>query len=260
MLHNPSQKIKDRIITILSYAENEFSIAGQNKPGANPIDLIDFTSKIQNLKDKSHFILLLYHGGKENYSLPTPNQQKLCRFFIDQGVDMVVCQHSHTPAVYENYNDGDIFYGQGNFIFDPYPLKKDWLYKGFLIELVIDKNYKNIRLIPFVHKSFLGNEVGIRKMKPDEEKIFINGILEQNKKMKDNPNFINDEWIKKCKSLENTYLSILNGNGRIMRKLNEKIPWLKILYRNKKKLLLKNIVTCETHHEIIKTILNENEK
>ena len=23
------------------------------------------------------------------------------------------CQHSHTPAVYENYNDGDIFYGQG---------------------------------------------------------------------------------------------------------------------------------------------------
>ena len=73
-------------------------------------------------------------------------------------------------------------------------------------------------------------------MKPDEEKIFINGILEQNKKMKDNPNFINDEWIKKCKSLENTYLSILNGNGRIMRKLNEKI-WLKICIEIKKLLL-----------------------
>jgi len=50
---------------------------------------------------------------------------------------------------------------------------------------------------------------------------------------------------------------VLNGNGRIMRKLNEKFPWLKVVYKNERKLVLKNIVTCETHHEIVKTILKE---
>jgi poly-gamma-glutamate synthesis protein (capsule biosynthesis protein) len=252
-------EIKGKTISILSYAEHEFSIAEHGKSGVNPVDVIDFVTRIQDLKKSSDFVLLLYHGGKENYNLPTPKQQKLCRFFIDQGVNMVVCQHSHTAGVYENYNNGNIYYGQGNFVFDPYPLKKDWLYKGFLVELIInDDNSTNIQLIPYVHNSFYKDEIGIRKMNTEESKIFMDTILEANKKMNEDPNYVHKEWVKLSKSLENTYLSLLNGNGRVMRKLNEKFPWLKFVYKNDRKLVLKNIVTCETHHEIVKTILKEN--
>ena len=171
---------------------------------------------------------------------------------------MVVCQNSHIAAAFENYNKGNIYYGQGNFVFDPYPLKRDWLYKGFLIELILnDDNSTKIELIPYVHNSFNKDEIGIRKMNTEESEFFLNNIFEISKKIIDNPHYVNDEWIKLSKSLENTYLSVLNGNGRIMRKLNEKIPWLKLVYQNKRKLVLKNILTCETHHEIIKTILKE---
>jgi len=252
-------QIKDKTIAVLSYAEHEFSIAENGKPGANPIDVIDFITRIKDLKESSDFVLLLYHGGKENYSLPTPKQQKLCRFFIDQGVNMVVCQHSHIAGVFEQYNKGNIYYGQGNYVFDPYPLKRDWLYKGFLIEVYLnDDNSTRIQLIPYIHKSFYKDEIGIRKMNDEESKVFMDNIFEDNKKMIENPNYVRDEWVKLSMSLENTYLSILNGSGRFMRKLNEKFSWLKLVYTNDRKLVIKNIVTCETHQEIVETILKKN--
>lgn len=250
--------IKGKVITILSYAENEFSIAKEDKPGANPVDIIDFVSRIKKLKEDADYIILLYHGGKENYHLPTPKQQKLCRFYIEQGVDLVVCQHSHTAGVYEEYKNGNIYYGQGNFIFDPYPLKKDWLYKGYLIQIELNNNNSvEIKLIPFIHNSFYKDEIGIRKMGIDEALPFLNYIKEESQKMICDPSFVYEEWGKLSMSLENTYLSILNGNGKLLRKLNEKTSWLKYIYKNKRRLVLKNIVTCETHREIVETILKE---
>ena len=249
--------IRGKNIAILSYAENEFSIAEYSKSGANPVDVIDFVTRIKTLKDINDFIILLYHGGKENYHLPSPKQQKLCRFFIDQGVNMV-CQHSLSAGVYENYNYGNIYYGQGIFVFDPYPLKKDWLYKGFLIEVNLhEDNSTEVKLIPYIHKSFYKDEIGIRKMSVEESIPFLDYINEESQKMIINPSYIQGEWVKLSKSLENTYFSILNGNGRFMRKLNEKSSWLKMVYKNDRKLVLKNIVTCETHREIVETILKD---
>ena len=96
------------------------------------------------------------------------------------------------------------------------------MYKGFLIELILnDDNSTKIELIPYVHNSFNKDEIGIRKMNTEESEFFLNNIFEISKKIIDNPHYVNDEWIKLSKSLENTYLSVLNGNGRIMRKLNE---------------------------------------
>ena len=95
-------------------------------------------------------------------------------------------------------------------------------------------------------------------MNDEESKVFMDNIFEDNKKMIENPNYVRDEWVKLSMSLENTYLSILNGNGRFMRKLNEKFSWLKLVYTNDRKLVIKNIVTCETHQEIVETILKKN--
>lgn len=253
------KKIGDKKIGILTYAEHEFSIAGHSSAGANPLDIIDFIDKVKVLKIECDFIILLYHGGKENYSLPTPNQQRLCRFFIKQGVNIVVCQHSHTAGAYEELYGGVIFYGQGNFLFDPKPIKKDWLYKGFLIDLKINSDDSfDYKLLPYIHNSFEGKKSGIRLMRKDESDIFINKINYLNEQMNSNPDFIDNEWRNLSLSLKNTYLSILNGNGRILRKLNERFSFLNIIYKNDKKLLLKNLISCETHREIIQTFLNND--
>ncbi|EDP71462.1 possible poly-gamma-glutamate synthesis protein (UI:99417512) [Flavobacteriales bacterium ALC-1] len=251
-----SEKYNDKVISILSYSEHEFNVATTNSGGGNPLDIIDFVQKIRELKKVSDFIILLYHGGKENYMLPTPKQQKLCRFFVEEGVNIVVCQHSHISGAYEEYADGVIFYGQGNFVFDPWPLKRDWLYKGFLIDVNVNEdNTFEYKLLPYVHNSLNDDGIGIRKMKDGELKVFLDNIKSYNEKMISNPNFVIEEWEKLSSSLENTYLSVLNGNGRILRKINEKTGFLNSIYANKRKLVLKNYVTCETHQEILQTIL-----
>lgn len=251
-----SKRHKDKVISILSYSEHEFNVATDNSGGGNPLDIIDFVQRIRNLKDTSDFIILLYHGGKENYMLPTPKQQKLCRFFVEEGVNIVVCQHSHIGGAYEEYADGVIFYGQGNFVFDPWPLKRDWLYKGFMIDVSLNgDNTFNYRLLPYVHNSLIDDAIGIRKMNKSESELFLNNIESFNKKMACDASFVVDEWEKLSSSLENTYLSVLNGNGRIIRKINEKTGFLKSIYSNDRKLVLKNFITCETHQEILQTIL-----
>lgn len=64
------------------------------------------------------YTIVLYHGGKEHYRFPSPNLQKYCRKFIEKGANIVICQHSHCIGCEENYKNGKIIYGQGNFLFD----------------------------------------------------------------------------------------------------------------------------------------------
>ena len=68
--------------------------------------------------NKCDYTIVLYHGGKEYYRYPSPNLQRVCRYMIEKGTDLVICQHSHCIGCEENYLSGKIVYGQGNFIFD----------------------------------------------------------------------------------------------------------------------------------------------
>lgn len=44
--------------------------------------------------------------------------KKTCRKLVEKGADLVVCQHSHCIGCREEYLQGTIVYGQGNFLFD----------------------------------------------------------------------------------------------------------------------------------------------
>ncbi len=111
-------KLGDKRIGIYCCAEHEFSIAGKDKAGANPFDFYDSLDHIAALKEACDYVVCLYHGGKEHYRYPSPDLQKRCRKIVEKGADMVVCQHSHCIGCKEDYRDGTIIYGQGNFLFD----------------------------------------------------------------------------------------------------------------------------------------------
>lgn len=249
-------------IGILTYCEAEFSVNDESDYGANHLDLIDFSYKIVELKKSCDFTLLLYHGGKENYIYPSPQQRKNCHFFIDFGVNLVVCQHSHTIGLHEEYNTGSIFYGQGNFLFDPYPLKKDWLYLGYLIKVVFhNRNSYNIETVPYIHNSFLDPFcIGIRLLTTDEliQNHWLNYVSNENKKL--TTEYVQQQWNKLARKERQKYFSILHGSSKISRKLNEKLNYLSFFYSSDKKTILKNILNCETHLELIQTILTEDLK
>jgi len=103
-------------IGIYACAETEFSIAEDNRAGANPFDPLESLDHIADLKSKCDFVIVLYHGGKELYRFPSPYLRKVCRKIVEKGADLVICQHSHCIGAFENYHDSVIVYGQGNFL------------------------------------------------------------------------------------------------------------------------------------------------
>ena len=92
----------------------------------------------------------MYHGGKEHCRYPSPRLRNLCREMVLCGADVVIAQHSHCIGCYEEYEDGHIVYGQGNFHFCWSNMAETW-YTSLLIELEIKKELK-IKFIPLLTK------------------------------------------------------------------------------------------------------------
>jgi poly-gamma-glutamate synthesis protein (capsule biosynthesis protein) len=137
-------------IAIINITENEFSIADKSSAGAAPYDLINNFKTIRKAKENSDYVLMIFHGGMEHYHLPTPNMVKTLRFFVDCGVDAIVCHHSHYPTGYEFYDEKPIVYGTGNFFFDLPAPTKQWNL-GYLVTLKIDFTNKRtgLEIVPF---------------------------------------------------------------------------------------------------------------
>ena len=110
--------VSNKKIGVYACTEHEFSIAEDNKPGANPFDPLESFDHVSNLKKDCDYVIVLYHGGKEHYRYPSPMLQRVCRKFVEKGAGLVICQHSHCIGCEEKYLDGTIVYGQGNFIFN----------------------------------------------------------------------------------------------------------------------------------------------
>ena len=54
---------------IVNFCENEWSIADSDKPGANPMDVIDNIKQIQGVKSVHDKVIVIVHGGHEYYNL-----------------------------------------------------------------------------------------------------------------------------------------------------------------------------------------------
>ena len=111
-------KIKNKTIAILNFAEQEFSVAGKNTAGANPLNIIDNYHSIQDAKQQADILLVIVHGGHEGYPLPSPRMVQTYRFFAEIGASVVVGHHTHCASGFEVYHGVPIFYSLGNFIFD----------------------------------------------------------------------------------------------------------------------------------------------
>ena len=104
-------------VCILAVCEHEYSYALENRMGSRPYDDYDTMADIRAAKAECDRVIVIYHGGKEMCQYPSPRLYKLCRAMIENGADVVLCQHSHCIGCYEQYKDGHILYGQGNFHF-----------------------------------------------------------------------------------------------------------------------------------------------
>lgn len=241
-------------IGIMAVAEHEFSIATRNGPGANPLNLIEYVRQMRTLKDELDYAIVLLHGGAEKYPYPSPALRETCRFMVEEGANVVICQHSHCPGCNEYYQGAHIVYGQGNLIFDSYPGKQAEWNRGFLVRLSIEADKTTeMDLIPYIQSDL---RPGARRMSADEETTFTRDLQDRSARIQEE-GFVEQEWRKFCQKKRHEYFSILRGHSRPVRGLNRMVHFTDWLYSRDELRRLQNTVRCEAHREVLQSILSE---
>jgi len=154
-------------IGVINACEHEFSIADNEHGGSNALDLINMQEDITEVRKEADFVVLILHGGIEQYHYPTPRMKRWYRHFVDLGADAVVNHHQHCINGYEVYKGKPIFYGLGNFYF-PWGSQSrpdSWKY-GYAVRLNLDHeiSLKDIMLVGTIYpalnsfQSFYGLE------------------------------------------------------------------------------------------------------
>ncbi len=232
-------------------AEHEFTIATEERPGANPFDPFETGDIIKSLKDecKLDILIVLYHGGKEYYQYPSPGLQKVCRHLVQKGADLVVCQHSHCIGAYERYLNGDIVYGQGNFIFDT---KNPLSVESLLISYKVGDGTSSIDFLPI--RRHLDGSGTVSLAQGEEAESILTAFQKRSEEIKQ-PRFIENNYSTLAKRLLPNYLYGFSPFCKWVSKIDRHIfkgKLIKLLYPKKKLLAIQNYIECEAHWEVVR--------
>jgi poly-gamma-glutamate capsule biosynthesis protein CapA/YwtB (metallophosphatase superfamily) len=236
------EKIK---IGVYACAENEFSIATESLPGANPFDPLEALDDIQILKEKCDYVIVLYHGGKEHYRYPSPNLQKVCRKIAEKGADLVVCQHSHCIGCIEEHGGSTIVYGQGNFLFDEY--ENEFWNNSLIINVIINNGLK-LEYLPIVKQG-----KGVRLATGQEAKEILSAFHHRSDEILIN-GFVEQQYKSFAQDQITYYLRNFSGLGKWINRIDRRIFnnfLIKKKYNKEKLLAIQNFIECEAHREIV---------
>lgn len=234
-------------VGIYCCAEREFSIATATTAGANPFDPLESLDHISALRRQVDYVIVLYHGGKEHYRYPSPILQKTCRKIVEKGADIIICQHSHCIGCKENWKNGTIIYGQGNFLFDH--SDSDYWQTSLLIELDISAKGVSIKYIPLEKHHY-----AVRQATEKKETI-LNAFLLRSEQIQQ-PGFVDSQYGVFAQDMLIHYeTAFLGKKGRslIFRIINKLFggTHAKRFYQNRDLLVMQNYVECEAHRELI---------
>lgn len=246
-------------LCIVSFSEHEFNAAYEDEAGAAVFDPYFDLERIKKLKESNDVLILLYHGGIEHYRYPSPELQKKCRRMVDMGVDFVVCQHSHIIGTEESYKHGRILYGQGNSIYGYREGNKAWN-QGLLVHLTVLKDLNGIDFkVNYV--PIEATENSLELLDPSSTSILLNDFMEHSSFIQDS-NYIETKWLEFCESKKSLYLPQLYGFNRVFNKLNRIVNnnLINSLFNEHKKMITHNLIRCESHNEVIQTILSKRDK
>lgn len=243
-------------VAFAGMAEHEFSIASESSPGANPLDPINFLRDLDSRSGEWDYLVVLLHTGAEHYPFPTPDQQKICYFLAESGANAVICQHSHCPGCYEEYRGSIIVYGQGNLLFNVNNSSLAWN-RGFLVVFNVDISGKaGMELIP--HLQFPGIP-GVHRMDAGKQADFLSALAERSEVLIDSK-MVRDRWNEYCRKMEVQYLNGLQGYGKFLGRINNKLGFPRIFRSKRSYRKQLNYIRCESHREALLTILAQKSK
>lgn len=245
---------KGERVAIVNCCEHEFSVASDNSAGANPLNVIKQYNTIQNCKKNCDYVVVIVHGGIEHYPYPTKRMKETYRFFVDAGANAVINHHQHCYCGYEIYRGKPIFYGLGNFLFD-WEGKRNTLWnEGVMVGVTFNKNRDpHVEVLPFDQC----NDNPCVVLKDDQENNdFESRSAEKNRIIQDD-RLMSSEYQKFVKGQKKEYQLLVEpydsrlSNGLFNRGL------LPSLISKEKLLKLFNYVNCESHQEVMVSVLED---
>ena len=240
-------------IYLLTYAENEFNVADKNRPGASPLDIRLIVRQLIAAPKHALKIVIL-HGGNEHYQLPNPWLRDTCRLIVELGASVVVVQHTHCVGTYEEYHNGLILYGQGNFIFDKMqPANRVLWDNGVLLTLEVHRNQLQAwRVVPY-HQS---PAVGMLRFTDEAESASILEAMAKRSEIVRSEDQLEKHWEDYCQKRKMGYQNYLLGYGSFMRRLNWHFH-IADRMNDKTKMNIGNILRCQAHYEILRAIYSQ---
>lgn len=250
--------IKNKSFGFINVAESEFSVLTNKNYGANPIDIPDIFNKIKFLKKSVDKVIIIAHGGHEFYKYPSPEVVKRYRMFIDFGANAVIGHHPHCHSGYEAYNNGLIFYSLGNFIFDWPDMKKLGWNEGYAVQLSFSDDTVDFNIIPY--KQGTEDIPGVRLLKVSEKQDFDKELIEINNVIA-NPDLLQSKWETYVDNMENKYMMLIQPTPRIVKALQSRKYLPNIFFKSSKtRLMLLNLIRCESHREMLTNVLQKGNK
>jgi 2',3'-cyclic-nucleotide 2'-phosphodiesterase (5'-nucleotidase family) len=249
-----SVNIKGKKITFLNFADNEFLSAPHSSFTCNPIDAVQCFYDIVNARQNNDYLIVIIHAGNEFYELPSPRTKKLFRYIIDLGADVIISHHTHAFSGYEIYKSKPIFYGLGNFIYDwPGKINIDWN-KGYVVRFIISDKTE-FKIIPFKQ---CNEKPGVFNLNEEETKSFNREIEKFNQIIADDQQ-LETEFLKYCNKVFPMYDAFIEPHfGKFITALRKRGFFPKLISR-RKRLLLLNLIRCESHRDILLRLLKKYE-
>ncbi|UKS25265.1 CapA family protein [Paenibacillus sp. HWE-109] len=145
-------KVKDVKVGILAYTKSTNAIPVSQRWLVNRLDPKIMAADMRELKNKTDFILVYLHFGKEYQTSPSREQKQLIRFLFKQGANVVVGAHPHVlhPVTQTVMKD---IYGQvrtrvaasslGNFVSSKLT-KSTSTVEGLILSLTVTTNEKGV--------------------------------------------------------------------------------------------------------------------
>jgi poly-gamma-glutamate synthesis protein (capsule biosynthesis protein) len=239
----------DFIIGIINVCENEWSTDERQGYKANGFSEIGMFYSIKKAKQKADKVIVIHHGGHEMYNLPSPRLKKILRFFVDCGADVVVNHHTHCIGGEEIYKEAPIFYSLGNFVFDnPKQRNSIWNY-GMAVTLEFSSAG-----ISF-HKHYFEQfnvDPGVKLIDEKDIKYDIkklNTVISDDNQLEEKF----EEFVQQKKRMYLSYLEPLKSKY-ILALINR--GFIPSLWNKRKRHYLKNLITCESHREIVNKLLS----
>jgi len=246
-------KSKGKSIAIMNFADDEFIASPDGKFRCNPLDPVNAFYDITRARESNDHVIVIVHGGNEFYELPSPRILKLYRYMIDLGADTVIAHHTHALSGFELYNGRPVFFGLGNFIYD-WPGKRNsgWN-RGYVVRLSISDDI-GFEVIPLKQ----GDEKpGVRHLNESEKDEFEKHLGDLNAIIADEA-MLEERFSGHINSVTPMYDAYIEPYfGAFISSLRNRGMFPKLMSR-RKRLLLLNIIRCESHREVLLGMLERS--